>query len=254
MYKFVDGMVMNVYKPDKEESHAVRMTSISKEPPETLDHIQALIFDLDNILYPLDSYVQSGFREISRLFPGEEADVYELLWQVFDDQTVWAPLISKQHVTKAIHIMLRENMIYTDEMMEKCLRVFEQHEPQIQPYDKTEEWLMKFRERGLRLGMIIDGPPAVQRAKLRALGIAPLFDEIIITDEIAGNGNVLRFRTPARICFEIMSLRLDVPLDEMRYVSAERYRRHLKTGLRLHRKADQKKGQKKDRKTDQKAD
>ena len=241
MYKFAHGVVINVYKPEDEDCHALRVTAISKEPPETFDNLRALIFDLDDILYPLDMYVQSGFRQISRLFPGQEEDVYELLWQVFEDERIWGAAIADKAVAQSIRVMLREYKMYSDEMLEKYVHIYEQHEPQIQPYEKTAEWLNKFRERGLRLGMIVDGPPQMQRAKLQALGIAPLFDEIILTDEIAGNGDVRRFRTPSRICFEIMSLRLEVPLDEMRYVSSERYRKSLKLRPRGQKRKEQKK-------------
>ena len=70
----------------------------------------------------------------------------------------------------------------------------------------------------MRLGLLTDGPSEVQREKLRALGVIPLFDEIIVTDDIAGNGDVMKFRKPNPICFEIMRLRLDVPYEKMGYV------------------------------------
>lgn len=60
----------------------------------------------------------------------------------------------------------------------------------------------------------------MQREKLRALGIIPLFHEIIITDDIAGHGDVTKFRKPNPICFEIMRLRLDVEAEQMGYVGS----------------------------------
>ena len=68
--------------------------------------------------------------------------------------------------------------------------------------------------------LLLDGQAEMQREKLRALGIVPLFDEIIITDDIAGHGDVMKFRKPNPICFEIMRLGLDVPCEKMGYVSA----------------------------------
>ena len=61
----------------------------------------------------------------------------------------------------------------------------------------------------------------MQKEKIRVLGLAEYFDEILITDEIAGNGDVMKFRTPNPICFEIMRLRLNVPDEKIGYVSQD---------------------------------
>lgn len=172
-----------------------------------MNDLQAVIFGLDNVLYPLDEYVQSGFRQISRLFLGHGQEVYDQLWNAYQGQ-----------VEEAIHAMLRQNELDSDEMAEKCLRIYEQHSPSIQPYDGVVDLLKELREKGLRLGLMVDGQPEMQREKIRALGVLPLFDEIIITDDMAGHGDVRLFRTPNPICFEIMSLRLEVPLEKTGYV------------------------------------
>ena len=67
-------------------------------------------------------------------------------------------------------------------------------------------------------GLLIDGHAEMQREKLRGLGIIPFFDEILITDDIAGHGDVMKFRKPNPICFEIMQLRLDVPFEKIGYL------------------------------------
>ena len=198
--------------------------------------LQAIIFDLDDTLYPLNDYVQSGFRQISRLFLGHSQEVYDQLWNAYEEpDAVDAEGVDKETagedfadaafvdvdltVAGAIHAMLQAQGLDSDEMEEKCLRIYEQHRPSIQPYDGVVELLQELREKGIRLGLIIDGPAEMQREKLRALGIIPLFDEIIITDDIAGHGDVMKFRTSNPICFEIMRLRLNVPDEKIGYVS-----------------------------------
>lgn len=194
------------------------------------DDLQAIIFDLDNVLYPLDDYVQSGFHQISRLFLGHSQDVYDQLWNAYEEQkTVDADkpdadaaddrVDLDSAVVGAIHAMLQIQDLYSEELEEKCLRIYEQHRPSIQPYGGVVELLQELREKDIRLGLLIDGPAEMQREKLRALGIIPLFDEIIITDDIAGHGDVMKFRKPNPICFEIMQLRLDVSFEKMGYVS-----------------------------------
>lgn len=198
--------------------------------------LQAIIFDLDDTLYPLDDYVQSGFRQISRLFLGHSQEVYDQLWNTYkeqyavdaggaDKETAGEDFVDAAFVdvdltvAGAIHAMLQAQGLDSDEMEEKCLRIYEQHRPSIQPYDGVVELLQELREKDIRLGLIIDGPAEMQREKLRALGIIPFFDEIIITDDIAGHGDVMKFRKPNRICFEIMRLRLNVPDEKIGYVS-----------------------------------
>ena len=181
-----------------------------------VNDLQAVIFGLDDILYPLDDYVQSGFCQMSRLFLGRSQEVYGELWNQYEQQRASGV---DDAAAGAIHAMLQMQGMDSDEMAEKCLRIYEQHTPRIQPYSGVPDLLVELREKGIRLGLLTDGPAEMQREKLRALGIIPLFDEIIITDDIAGHGDVMKFRTPNQICFEIMRLRLDVPFEEMGYVT-----------------------------------
>lgn len=192
----------------------IKIKSIS-EITKYADDLQAIIFDLDNVLYPLDDYVQSGFHQICRLFLGRGQVVYDQLWSAYQEQNV---VDRDAAVAGAIHAMIQAQNLDTDEMHEKCLRIYEQHRPSIQPYDGVVELLEQLRDRGICLGMLIDGPAEMQWEKLRALGIMPLFDEVLVTDDIAGHGDVMKFRKPNRICFEIMQLRLDEPFARMAYV------------------------------------
>lgn len=197
----------------------IRLNSIS-DITNDMDDLQAIIFDLDDTLYPLETYVQSGFRQISRLFLGNGQAVYDLLWNAYEEHRTAEcdHAASDAAVAGAIHTMLQTQGLYSEEMAEKCLRIYEQHRPVIQPYDGVVELLEQLRDRGIRLGLLIDGPAEMQREKLRGLGIIPFFDEILITDDIAGHGDVMKFRKPNPICFEIMQLRLDVPFEKIGYL------------------------------------
>lgn len=180
--------------------------------------LQAVIFDLDNILYPLNTYVKSGFRQISRLFLGRSQEVYDQLWDAYGKQCMVDRNGRDDAVTVAICTMLQAQGLFSEEMQQKCLRIYDQHTPSIQPFDGVVELLKELREKGMRLGLLTDGPSEVQREKLRALGVISLFDEIMVTDDIAGKGDVMKFRKPNPICFEIMRLRLDVVYEKMGYV------------------------------------
>ena len=212
----------------------IQIENIS-EIKKYISDLRAVIFDLDDTLYPLNEYVKSGFHQISRLFLGHSQEVYDRLWNAYERQDAVEAVDADTEpagedsvdatssdlgsaVERAIRTMLRLNDLDSDELAEKCLRIYEQHRPNIHPYDGVVELLQELREKGIRLGLLIDGPAEMQREKLRALGIIPLFHEIIITDDIAGHGDVTKFRKPNPICFEIMRLRLDVEAEQMGYV------------------------------------
>ncbi len=174
------------------------------------DGLQAVVFDLDDTLYSEKEYVRSGYHQISRLFLGAEQEVYDQLWNAF---------LQKQN---AIDEMLHQQGIYSEELKEKCLRIYHYQQPQIHLYEGAEQLLRDLRERGYKLGLLTDGRVEGQYAKIRALQLAPLFDEIIVTDEMAGHGDVAAFRKPNAICFEIMQRRLGLPYEQMAYVGDNR--------------------------------
>lgn len=171
-----------------------------------LQGLQAVVFDLDDTLYSEKEYVRSGYRQISRLFLGREQEVYEQLWDAF------------LRGNKAIDEMLKAQNMYSEEMKEKCLRIYRYQKPDIASYHEVKTLLSSLREQGIKLGLLTDGRVEGQRAKIQALKIGEWFDEMLITDEIAGNGDVMRFRKPNHICFEIMQRRLGVPFERMAYV------------------------------------
>lgn len=171
-----------------------------------VDGLQAIVFDLDDTLYSEKEYVASGYHQISRLFLGHEQEVFDQLWTAFTEKK------------NAIDVMLQAQDMYSDEMKEKCLRIYRYQQPDIRLYDGVADLLTELCREGLKLGLLTDGRVEGQWAKIDALGLSDLFDEIIVTDEQAGNGDVMKFRKPNSICFEIMQRRLGLPYEKMAYV------------------------------------
>ena len=64
----------------------------------------------------------------------------------------------------------------------------------------------------------------MQRAKIKALGLDTMADEYLITDELAGNGDVNEFRRPNDIAFLIMKKRMGIPCRNMAFVGDDRER------------------------------
>lgn len=178
----------------------IEITSIT-EITHHLQGLKAVIFDLDDTLYGEKEYVRSGYRAIADIMPQVDR-MDEKLWAAFEQKK------------SAIDEVLREEGIYNEEIKQKCLSVYRFHQPDIHFYAGVLELLQMLRADGYKLGVITDGRPEGQRAKIRALGLDELVDYIIVTDELGG----VEYRKPNKAAFVKMQEALGVEFEEMCYV------------------------------------
>ena len=160
------------------------------EITEVLDYIEdlsAVVFDLDDTLYSEKEYVRSGYKAVAEMIP-QIADAEEKLWCAFEEKK------------PAINVVLKNAGIYSNELKDRCLNVYRNQKPDIHLYDGALEMLKEIYERGLDIGIIVDGRPEGQRKKISILGLEPIMDEIIITDELGG----LEYRKPCGKTFHLM--------------------------------------------------
>lgn len=149
-----------------------------------LDDINVVIFDLDDTLYPEREYVRSGYNAIAREYPQID-DMAEKLWNAFLEDK------------PAIDYVLEQERITTEK--ENCLRIYRYHNPEIHLYEGIGEMLHRIKKTK-KIGIITDGRPEGQKAKIKALGLDNLVDKILITDELGGT----EYRKPNTKAFEIM--------------------------------------------------
>lgn len=166
-----------------------------------IEGLKAVIFDLDDTLYSEKEYVRSGYRKITEVLPQVE-NVAEKLWKLFEEKK------------PAIDELLKQEKIDSEGVKQSCLHAYRYQIPDIHLYEGVVEMLEEFRANGLKLGIITDGRPEGQRAKLQVLGIETMVDEIIVTDEFGGP----EFRKPNQKAFVTMKERLGVDYTEMCYV------------------------------------
>lgn len=159
------------------------------------------IFDLDDTLYSEKEYIRSGFYEVAQYNPTVK-EMEKKLWSAFESGK------------RAIDFVLNSEGIYSKEKAEKCLEVYRRHFPRISLYPEAKNMLQELKENNVRLGIITDGRPEGQRAKIAALGIEDLFEKIIITDELGGT----IFRKPSSVAYEIMQAHFAVPYNQMVYI------------------------------------
>lgn len=158
--------------------------------------LDAVVFDMDDTLYSEKDYVKSGYKKIAEHFP-QVPDMQERLWAVF------------LRGGKAVDEVFAECGL--SEFSHEALEIYRNQTPEINLYDGVREMLGRIGA-GKKTGIITDGRPEGQRAKIKALGLSA--DEIIITDELGGP----EFRKPNELSFRLMQERLGVAFEKMAYV------------------------------------
>lgn len=137
---------------------------------------QAIVFDLDDTLYPERDYVLSGFRAV--------ADWLATRLNISADQA-FAELkqLFEQGVRgDTFNRWLAKYERNTDDWVPQLLKVYREHIPRIVPFPQVPA-LLDFLRLHYRLGLVSDGYLDVQRRKLTALNLAHYFDAIVFSDE-----------------------------------------------------------------------
>ena len=160
-----------------------------------IDGLEAVIFDLDDTLYSEKQYIRSGYQKISQYFKIPQME--DEMWSVFEAGG------------KAIDEVLEKYQLMP--FKEEALRIYRYQIPEISLYPGVLEMLNRIKQ-NKKVGIITDGRPEGQRAKLEVLGLN--VDKVIITDELGG----IEYRKPNSKAFEIMAKELDVSFDKMCYV------------------------------------
>lgn len=79
-------------------------------------------------------------------------------------------------------------------------RYGEEHRAHLQTFPDTYETLERLRSLGFRLGLLTNGPAALQRDKLERFGLVPYFDVVVVEGEFgAGKPSPLVFEHALRV-------------------------------------------------------
>lgn len=139
--------------------------------------IKAVIFDLDDTLYQEMDYVRSGFRAVDACL----ASCYGYEEGVLSGRMM--EILDRDGRGKVFDALLQEKGRYSEGKVAFLVDVYRSHSPAIRPFPEVREVMASLRREGMSLGIITDGLASVQRLKVKALGFADLFDQIIYTDD-----------------------------------------------------------------------
>lgn len=142
--------------------------------------IKAVLFDLDGTLYDRDALADILFEQQYRAFATELRGVSRerFLRDVHamdehghgEKEQGYVRLVREWELDDALAVRLSEHFFATYTSL--CV-----------PNEDTASTLRELRARGLKLGVITNGPSALQRRKLAALALDRSFDTILVSGE-----------------------------------------------------------------------
>ena len=142
----------------------------------------AIVFDLDDTLYPHARYVHSGFSAVARHL----AQRFGL-----DANDVYAALRRASEIGFAGREFQRVCASYDGldaSIVPELVGVLRAHEPDLYVSHDVLDTLQALRRDGWRIAILTNGLPKAQAAKVRALGLSPLVDHVIYANDYAAGG------------------------------------------------------------------
>ncbi|MBI4717192.1 MAG: HAD family hydrolase [Planctomycetes bacterium] len=139
--------------------------------------IRAVVFDLDDTLYPERQFAFSGFHAVAEAFATVLGDArtsaarMRALFETTQRGRIFDAILAE--AGRADDRRLRDAMI----------DAYRRHRPNIYLHADADSVLRQLAGR-YRLGIITDGPAAMQSAKVDALELRTRMDAIILTDEL----------------------------------------------------------------------
>ena len=174
--------------------------------PDTLS-IHAVIFDLDDTLYPETEYVRSGYRAVGECV--KEMFGRECVAAGAAERWLWSRFLGGA-ASGAFDAFSSEFQLGLSEgQILELVKRYRGHRPTIHPFGGAAEMLARLHGR-VRLGLLSDGFLPAQKLKLDALKLARFLDAVVFTEELGRD-----CWKPSTAGFEEMQRRLGI--DPVRY-------------------------------------
>ncbi len=169
--------------------------------------VRAIVFDLDDTLYPEVQYVRSGFRVAAQRLAGSDCDaerVFDLLWQTFENGP-------RDRVFNTVLEQLGESD--DPQVIAELVGLYRCHRPSLQLEPAVRGMLEQLHIK-YKLGLITDGFLPAQKLKVETLQLDGIFDHIIYTEELGRE-----FWKPSPKAFEMMSEAMNCSGQECVYIA-----------------------------------
>jgi len=167
---------------------------------------RAVIFDLDDTLYPYRRFKLSGFLAVARHLSDRAGLDVRLGF------TALATASRGPSRGRELQACLAQHDLPA-EWLPELVDVLRYHQPRLTLPSASRRALRTLREDGWRLGVLTNGPRSIQNAKVDALGIAPFVD-VIGYASVIGTGR----GKPDPDAFAWMARHLSVPVPRTVFV------------------------------------
>jgi len=169
--------------------------------------MKAVLFDLDDTLYPEIDFIKSGFKTVARHLASRYNLNEDSLFQQMLD------ILQRDGRGKIFDTLLEKLGLFTGDRIRTLVYLYRSHWPAIRLYQDVLPTLKKLKRSGMSLGIITDAMASVQKNKVDALGLDRLFDIIIYTEEL-GEGCGKPSPVPFKAALEL----LQVPASQSAYI------------------------------------
>ena len=136
---------------------------------------EAIIFDLDDTLYPERDYVLSGFRAVGGWV--------EKTWHLPATGTFFE---LQGFFTQGVRGDIFNQWLHKHDLdpslVQSLVRAYREHRPTLEPFPGTRKMLESLKRR-YRLGLLSDGYLEVQKNKFAALGLESFFEVVVFSDQ-----------------------------------------------------------------------
>jgi putative hydrolase of the HAD superfamily len=168
-------------------------------------HAACVVFDLDDTLYLEADYARSGFAAVGEWTSANLGipDFAAHAWRVHEEGAR-GDVFNRALAAAGIKV--------DPELILRLVDVYRRHRPQIALLPDAAECLRELHGK-VFLGLITDGPALSQRAKVEALQLSSLMDEVIITDDLGRT-----YWKPHPRAFEAMQQLANVSSEDCYYI------------------------------------
>lgn len=167
--------------------------------------ISAVLFDLDDTLYPEADFYRAGFGAVAAELERRGVGNAPAIGIALEELHFRGPrsLVFNNAATQ---------LGFPPAWVPEIVAVFRAWDPELHLYPDCPEILPGLRKR-YRLGIVTDGHAAAQRKKIRALGVEALVDAIVVADELGRE-----FWKPHPLPFHTCCRMLGVPPEQCVFV------------------------------------
>jgi len=134
-----------------------------------IDQNTVVVFDLDDTLYNEIEYLKSAYQHIAKkVDPHSWQSLHAIMFSLYrSGSNVFDYLINERSCIK-----------------EDLLDHYRYHSPAIEPFPGVLDLFADIKKNGGKLALVTDGRSVTQRNKIKALGLEPYLDHIVISEEI----------------------------------------------------------------------